>query len=144
MLTGSASVTERIRSASAWALVRSVRGAMTRNSSPPQRPPSSAPATSAESRPAKAWSTSSPGGVAVGVVDELEPVEVQQQHAERRAMTDRVLVEARQLLLEVPTVVHAGQHVGTAKPVEVRVALAQLVLQVLYVGCGGHPGEQLG
>ncbi len=58
--TGSAAVTERIRSAMARPPSRSVRGRMTRNSSPPHRPTMSPARSSLRSRSVKVLSTSSP------------------------------------------------------------------------------------
>ena len=48
-----------------------------------------------------------------------------------------------ELLLEVPAVVQTGQRVRPAHPVQLDVALAQLVLQLLDVYGGGHPGDEL-
>jgi hypothetical protein len=119
--TGAAAISRRTRSPSPAASAALVAGSATRNSSPPQ----AARHVPGPGRPAEPLGQGQQhlvaGGVAAGVVDLLEAVDVTQQHRQLAGGRGQAL----QPLLEVAAVVEAGEGVGAAGQLELGVAQPQ-------------------
>ena len=97
----------RIRAATDVAAGSSMSSQMITNSSPPWRATVSVARTAPASRPATSWRSSSPTCVAVGVVDRLEPVEVEEE--DRGAGALRACLPGRGHLEAVEEEVAVGQ-----------------------------------
>src|SRR5215207_3024870 len=136
--TGAAAMASRVRSPMAAASAWPVPGSRTRNSSPPSGRGRRRPRDLAEAGRHHPQDLVA-GGVAAGVVDLPEPVDVAQQDRERVAGRGQPL----ELLLEVAPVAQAGEGVGAAGQLQLGVAQPQLVLEGLVANGGVDPGQQL-
>ena len=125
------------------AVVRRRRRSSTQNSSPPQRAATSRGAQRAGDALGHAAQHRVAGRVAVGVVDALEVVDVEQQHGGRPALGRRGAARL-QLLGEVAAVGQARQRVGAraafglpARRLELRVGLVETPHVRVQIGGGG-------
>jgi hypothetical protein len=83
-------------------------------------------------------------GVTETVVDALEVVNIEEDHAERVLVTPSEVLLAVEMFLEVTAVEEACERIGATHPFEFVVSFSELVLESLDMTSGTHPRDEFG